>query len=173
MEYVNVVFNIIWVTSFDTNFMKLSQAAAEDQAISGQKWSGLLGCSFRIFIFHRPKIFVLKARNFVERADPVHISLPFNNLFLNLRSVLWRVEIRANIYIWLCCNTGLCHVKNKNKTFLVISFIEAVKEQSRTQWIHSMLLRDLYSEIILVLVQPVLYYGLKNVMHAVSCETLS
>lgn len=48
----------------------------------------------------------------MARANPVHITLLFDSLLLNPR-----VEIRTNIYIWLCCNTGLCHVKNK-KLFL-------------------------------------------------------
>ena len=37
---------------------------------------------------------------------------------------------------------------------------------------HAMLFHDLYSEIILVLVQLILYYGIENVMRAVSYETL-
>jgi hypothetical protein len=35
----------------------------------------------------------------------------------------------------------------------------------------SMLFNDLHSEIILVLVQPILYYGIENIMQAVSYET--
>jgi len=38
---------------------------------------------------------------------------------------------------------------------------------------HSVLFHDLYSEIILVLVQPILYYGIQNVMHALRYEILS
>jgi hypothetical protein len=37
---------------------------------------------------------------------------------------------------------------------------------------HSNLCHGLYSEIILVLVQPILYYGIQNIMHAVIYETV-
>ena len=77
------------------------------------KWIIRVQC--QDFHFSLPKNVCLESEKLL--GDPVHISLPFSDLFFNMRSVLWRVEIIANIYIWLCCNTELCHVKNKKKTF--------------------------------------------------------